>query len=160
MVLMTASIRSKPPFLIWTFLTFLLTPKLKLQLSSFTRKESTSFLTIRPILTLKVTGMLLKLTKRNLSRMLPIISKGIRLWRRPERPLPFNHSFFFCKLLAFNYLRELYLFLPSTLLVNICLFVGFLFTIFIYPLLMFVHSCVAFCLQFLKYVLLVYLRDN
>ena len=80
------------------------------------------------ILTLKVTRMLLKLTKKNSSRMLPIILKGIRLWRRrPKRPLPFSRSFFFftCKLLAFDLLRELYPFLPLTLDVNFCLFVGF-----------------------------------
>ena len=48
------------------------------------------------ILTLKVTRMLLKFTKKNSSRTLPIILKGIRLWRRrPKRPLPFSVVFSF-----------------------------------------------------------------
>ena len=153
--MMTAFVKSRPLFQTWTSPTFQLMPRLRLQPSPSSLKESMSFLLMKPILTLKVTGMLLKLIKKNPLRTFPVSLKGIRLWkRRMKRPLPFSSSFFFftCKLLTFDHLRELYSFLPLTLNVNTCLFVGFYFTIFIYPSLMFVHSYAAFCFQFLKHV--------
>ena len=137
MTLMTAFVKSRPLFQTWTSPTFQLMPRLRLQPSPSSLKESMSFLLMKPILTLKVTGMLLKLIKKNPLRTFPVSLKGIRLWkRRMKRPLPFSSSFFFftCKLLTFDHLR------------------GLLFTIFIYPSLMFVHSYAAFCFQFLKHV--------
>ena len=88
MVLKTAFVRSKPLSLTWTFHIFLSMPRLRLQLSPSTPKELMSSLPMRPILTLKVMRMLLKLIKKNSSRMVPVILKGIRLWRRRmTRPL-------------------------------------------------------------------------
>ena len=104
-VLTTASVRSKPLSLTWTFHMCLSMPRLRLQFSPSTLKEPTSSLPMKPIPTPKVTRMLLKLIKKNPSRTLPIILKGIRLWRRRmRRLLPFSSSFFFftCKLLTFD----------------------------------------------------------
>ena len=147
MVWMTASVRLKPLSLTWTFHTFLSMPRLRLQLSPSTPKESMSPLPIRPIPTLKVTGMLLKLIKKNLLRTLPVILKGISQWRRKiKRPLPFNNSFFIlsCKLLIFDHWRELYPFLPLTLDVNIFHFVSFYsLSLFIRRLCMFIHMLLS-----------------
>ena len=81
-LLMTTFVRLKPFSLIWTFHMSLLTPKLRLQTSPSIPREPTNFSLRRPILTLKVTGMLPKLIKKNLSRTLPVTLKEIRLWKR------------------------------------------------------------------------------
>ena len=147
MTLMTAFVKSRPLFQTWTSPTFQLMPRLRLQPSPSSLKESMSFLLMKPILTLKVTGMLLKLIKKNPLRTFPVSLKGIRLWkRRMKRPLPFSSSFFFftCKLLTFDHLRELYSFFPLTLNVNTCLFMGFYSpSLFISRLCLFIHTLLS-----------------
>ena len=133
-------------------------PRLRLRPNSSTPKELTSSSPMRPIPTLKVMGMLFKLTKKNLSRTLPVTLRWIKLWRRrPKRPLSFSHSFFFftCKFLAFDLLRD-YIHFFCWLK---CLFVGFYsLSLFICRLYLFVHM-LHYVSKFWDMFLLVNLRN-
>ena len=133
-------------------------PRLKLRPNSSTPKELTSSSPMRPIPTLKVMGMLFKLTKKNPSRTLPVTLRWIKLWRRrPKRPLSFSHSFFFftCKFLAFDLLRD-YIHFFCWLK---CLFVGFYsLSLFICRLYLFVHM-LHYVSKFWDMFLLVNLRN-
>ena len=142
-VLMIVSIRLKHRSLIWTFHMLTSTPQLRLQFSLSTPKELMSSLLMTPIPTLRVTEISTILSRRNPSRLPPIIMRRIKLWRKGmKRPLSLSCSFlpWTCKLFC---LFAKNVFLPFTLNVKHWPFTCYVFLFkFCIPYHVFVHSCV------------------
>ena len=124
-------------------------PKPKLQPSPSTPKEPTSSLPMKPTPTLKMTGMLLMLTKKNPLGMVSVNLKGTKRLKRMKNLPPSSSSVFF----FFLFFREngIYSFYHP-------LFLGF-FGCKHFPFMGFFIKCYFFC-PLLEYILYIYPTIN